>query len=65
MTKLTHKIHFDLTSVDGNAFVLLGGFKRAARVQGADQREVDEVIKEATSGDYDHLVQTLMANIED
>ena len=47
---------------DGNAFALLGTFKREARRAGYSTSQIDKVIEEATSGDYDHLLQTLIAN---
>jgi len=53
-------VELDLTSVDGNAFMLMGAFSRAARNAGWSKDEIDEVMKECQSGDYDHLVQTLM-----
>lgn len=54
------KAQFDLTSVDGNAFSLMGHWQRAARKAGFTKEEIDAVIKECTSGDYDNLVATLM-----
>jgi hypothetical protein len=54
-----------LTGEDGNAFAVLGTVKRALRAAGhADA--TDEFFNEATSGDYDHLLQTVMAwvNVE-
>jgi hypothetical protein len=57
-----NKPKFDLTSVDGNAFSLMGGWQRAARKAGWTPEEIEKVIKECKSGDYDHLVQTLMKN---
>lgn len=58
------KVKLDLVGLDGNAFSLLGGFSRAARKQGWKQPEIDSVINEAKSGDYDHLLQTLLKHIE-
>lgn len=50
-----------LTGVDGNAFMLLAKAKRVAEANDMDWGEIQE---EATSGDYDHLLQTLMDNFE-
>lgn len=51
---------FDLTSVDGNAFSLMGHWKNAARKADWQQEDIDIVLKECTSGDYYHLVATLL-----
>ena len=42
----------------------IGGWKRAARREGWSDDEIDAVIAEAKSGDYDHLVQTIMGYSE-
>lgn len=55
----------DLTRIDGNAYSLMGHFSKNARRQGWTKEEVDEVLKECMSGDYDHLVQTLVKNTEE
>jgi hypothetical protein len=48
------KIELDLTGEDGNAFVLLGYAKRFANQLGLDS---EAIIKDMTSGDYEHLVE--------
>ena len=45
--------------------MVLGVFKRAARKQGWTPEEIDPVIKEAMSGDYNHLLATILDNVED
>ena len=61
MEKLVDKtVHLDLYGLDGNAFFLMGSFQKAARRQGWTQEEISRVMNEAKSGDYDHLVQTLI-----
>ncbi|OPL09435.1 MAG: hypothetical protein AVO38_10935 [delta proteobacterium ML8_D] len=48
-----------LIGEDGNAFNILGKVSKALRRNGhADL--VDEYMKEATAGDYNHLLQTTM-----
>ena len=48
-----------LTGKDGNAFAILGTVQQALRAAGhAD--DIAEFFAEATSGDYDHLLQTCM-----
>ena len=58
--KHAEKVQFDIANSDGNAFALIGGWKRAARREGWPEDKIDAVIAEAKSGDYDHLVQTIM-----
>lgn len=50
-----------LIGVDGNAFMLLG---KARKVAIANNMDWDKIHAEATSGDYDHLLQTLMQYFE-
>lgn len=45
---------------DGNAFSVLGKVRRALRDGGVANTEIEEFSKEATSGDYDHLLRTVM-----
>jgi hypothetical protein len=54
------RVNLKLVGLDGNAFFLLGTFKRAALKQGWEPGEVKAVMTEATSGDYDHLLQTML-----
>lgn len=58
------KVQFDIANSDGNAFALIGGWKRAARREGWSEDDIEAVLVEATSGDYDHLVQTIMGYSE-
>ena len=46
-----------------NVFSLLAKFRRQAKKQGIDEVEVDNVIKEAKSGDYKNLLYVLSNNI--
>ena len=46
-----------LCGTDGNAFVILGKAQRVARKNNMDWEPIK---KEAMSGDYDHLLQTMM-----
>lgn len=61
---MNNKIEFDLANCDGNAFAILGGWRRAARNQGWSEDTIEAVLAEAKSGDYDHLVQTIMGYSE-
>ena len=48
----------------GNAFAILGRTTGALRRAGLPQEEIDDYVAEATSGDYDHLLQTTMRWIQ-
>lgn len=54
------KVQFDIANSDGNAFALIGGWRRAACREGWSEDDIEAVLAEAKSGDYDHLVQTIM-----
>lgn len=54
------KVSVKLTKTDGNAFAILGKVKRALKDGEVSQETIDEFLKEAMSGDYDHLLQTCM-----
>jgi hypothetical protein len=56
---------FDLTSVDGNAYNLMGSWVAAARKARWPKAEIDRIRDEAMSGDYNHLIVTLMGNSSD
>jgi len=57
-------VQVQLTGEDGNAFAILGRTAAALRHAGVPQEEIDEFYAEATSGDYDHLLQTTMAWVD-
>ena len=57
-------ITLDLSSLDGNAFVIMGAFKRQSRREGWQDEETKAVLDECMTGDYDHLLQTIMAHTE-
>jgi hypothetical protein len=49
-----------LVGTDGNAFAVLGAAHREAKRAGWTPEQWKSVETEATSGDYDHLLQTIM-----
>lgn len=59
------KVDMQLVGLDGNAFCLMGAFSKNARNQGWTKDEIDLVLTEAQSDDYDHLLCTLMSHIDD
>ena len=62
MRHVTTLVEVDLYEIDGNAFALMAAFRKAARRQGTPQGEIDAVINDCTSGNYDHLVAVLFEN---
>lgn len=59
------KVKMSLVGLDGNAFSLMAAFQKKAIRQGWTPEEVKEVINECMSGDYNHLLCTLIENTED
>ena len=49
---------------DGNALSILGKVQGAMRKAGVPKEERAAFIEEATSGDYDHLLGTVMRYVE-
>lgn len=52
-------IEVTLIGTDGNAFALLSKVRKALERHGVNKKEIEEFTKEATSGDYDHLLDTI------
>jgi len=61
---INKKITLQLVGLDGNAFALMGAFQRQARREGWTKEEIDSVMDECQSGDYNHLLNTLMNHTE-
>jgi hypothetical protein len=59
------RIKLRLVGLNGNAFFLMGAFRRQAEEEGWPVGDIDEVIKEAQSRDYSHLLATLADHCED
>lgn len=57
-------IEVQLTETDGNVFAVLGAVRKALRRADVPKDEIDEFFAEATSGDYDHALQTCMRWVE-
>ena len=49
-----------LVGEDGNAFAILGTMQRALQRARVPNEEIQQFRDEATSSDYDHLLQTCM-----
>jgi len=59
------RVKVRLVGEDGNAFFILGRVISAMRRAGYTAEEIDRYQREATSGDYDHLLQVTLAWVED
>ena len=57
-------VHVQLTGQDGNAFAVMGAVQRALRKAGASKDEINQYLKDAMSGDYNHLLSTTMEWVE-
>jgi hypothetical protein len=64
MTPKYPAITVPLTGTDGNAYAVLGQVLRALRRAGVSKAERDAFVQEATAGDYDGLLQTVMRWVE-
>ena len=65
MKKVIDKtVNLNLIGVNGNAFRIMGVFQRQAKRESWTQEEIDAVLKEAKSGDYNHLLATIENHCE-
>ena len=65
MKKIINKtINLELVGVNGNAFMIMGVFQRQARKENWTQEEIDLVLEEAKSSDYNHLLATISNHCE-
>ena len=57
----------ELTNVikSGNAFAMMGAFRVAAEKAGWTNSEIEEVLDNAMSSDYDHLLDVILSNCEE
>ncbi|WP_298507411.1 hypothetical protein [uncultured Kordia sp.] len=65
MKKIVNKtVNLDLVGKDGNAYVIMGLFGSQAKKEGWTREEIDAVIEEAKSKDYNYLLATIMNHCE-
>jgi len=57
-------VNLDLVGVNGNAFMIMGVFQRQAKKEGWNTSEIEMVLAEAKSGDYNHLLTTIENHCE-
>jgi formylmethanofuran dehydrogenase subunit C len=53
------KVKLKMVGLDGNAFSILGAFRRQAVKENWSKEEIKEVTDQAMSGDYSHLLSTI------
>jgi hypothetical protein len=63
-TEQTAKPKVKLVGRDGNAFAIMGACSQAARRAGWTKEQVDAVLEDMMSGDYNHLLATAMKNFD-
>jgi len=64
LMKTKNTVTLDISEIDGNAFYLMRAFCHQARAEGWPQEKIDEVINDASSDDYNHLIQVLLEHCE-
>ena len=57
------KVKVDLVGQDGNGFIIVARVRKALKAAQIAPEAIEEFTKEATSGDYDHLLQTVMQTV--
>ena len=58
------EVEVQLIGEDGNAFAILGQVTRALREAAVPADEIESFTAEATAGDYNHLLATVMDWVE-
>lgn len=58
------QITVQLSGMDGNAGFIIARTARALKKAGVSPEVIDEFRAEAVSGDYDHVLQTVMVWVE-
>lgn len=58
--EITKKVKLKLIGLDGNAYALMGAFHNQAEKEGWTEEEINFVLDEAMSSDYNHLLATLI-----
>jgi len=58
------KINLNLVGLDGNAYSLMGAFGAQAKREDWTAAEISEVLDDAQSGNYEHLLSVLSDRCE-
>ena len=64
MVVVNKKVQLELIGLNGNAYAIMGAFRKAARRAEWKEDEIVAVIREAKSSGYDHLVGTIISHCE-
>ncbi len=65
MKRIVNKtVNLDLVGVNGNAFAIMGAFRKQARKEDWTPDEIEAVLTEAQNGNYDHLLATILNHCE-
>ena len=59
-TPINKTVNLCLVGMDGNAFAIMGAFRRQAIEEGWTAEEIDTVLEEAKKSDYNHLLSTIL-----
>ncbi len=57
-------VYVPLVGEDGNAFVIIARVRRALQRAGVPAAEIEKFTNEATSGDYDNVLVTVLSWVE-
>lgn len=57
-------VEVELSGQDGNSFFLIGRTRQALRRAGVPKGEIEAFTAEASSGDADHVLRTIMRTVE-
>lgn len=63
MNILFPEVEVELSGVDGNAIIVMGTVIKAMKQSNIESEAIATFQMEAMSGDYDHLLQTVMTTV--
>ena len=63
--KVNNGIEIDLTGPQGNSFFLLGTASKLGRQLGLDSDEIEIILRQMRSGDYENLINVFDRNFGD
>jgi hypothetical protein len=52
-------MEIDLSTIDGNAYAIMGAAQRVLKRAGATPEEISQYLEESMSSDYENLVKTV------
>ena len=55
---------YSLVGVNGNAYVIMGYTRRAMKNEGFEENDIEQMMADATSGDYDNLIRVCSSWID-